>query len=49
MVIIISDYQGFIPKMPKFTYLIFKYCFIYCLIMKIWKNHQIHKFMHSSA
>ncbi len=39
MDLLISDYQGFIkgliPKMPKFTDLIFKYCFIDCLFMKI--------------
>ncbi len=48
-----SDYQGFIigsiPKMPKFTYLIFDYSFIDCLNMKIRKNHQIHEFRHSQA
>ena len=49
MGLLMSDYQGFIPKMSKFTYLIFEYCFIYCLCMKIWKNHQLHEFWYSSA
>ena len=29
---------GLIPKMPKFTQLIFEHCYINCLLIKIWEN-----------
>ncbi len=51
--LLISDYQRFIigpiPKMPKFAQFIFEYIYINSLLMKMWKNCQIHKFWHSSA
>ncbi len=41
MIFLITDYQGMtiglIPKMPKFTRLIFEQCYINCILTKIWK------------
>ena len=48
MIFLITDYQGLIigliPKMPKFTQLIFEHCYINCLLIKIWENRQTQKF-----
>ncbi len=53
MIFLITDYQGLIigliPKMAKFTQLIFEYCYINCFLMKIWENRQTYEFWHSSA